>query len=92
MKPDLFDKHIPELINEQEKETQPAKTVITDPGRVTIYVTPGETLAGSVAAAPPVPSTAPPIIAAPAVRPGTARCLSSSSDEAIQNLFEENSR
>ena len=96
MEPDLFDKHIPELINEQEKETQKATTVRSDPVRVTINVPLDGLLAGPVAAAPPAPSPAPPKVAAPAVRPRTAPVhlpvfYSSSSDEAIPILFEENS-
>ena len=35
MEPDLFDKHIPELIIEKEKEIQQSKTVKQDPVRVT---------------------------------------------------------
>ena len=38
MEPDLFDKHIPESISEQEKETHQTKTVKPDPVRVTINV------------------------------------------------------
>ena len=38
MEPDLFDKHIQELINEREKETERTKTKIRDPVRVTINV------------------------------------------------------
>ena len=83
MEPGLFDKYISELINEQEKETQPARTVKPDPARSTINVPLGGPLAG-------------PVVAAPAVRPRTAPIHlpvfdSSSSDEAIPNLFEENS-
>ena len=78
MEPDLFDKHIPELINEQEKEIHQSKTVRP-----------------AVAAHPAAPP-APPRAVAPAVRPRTAPVHlpvfdSSSSDEAIPNLFEENS-
>ena len=35
MEPDLFHKHIPGLIKEQEKETEKTKTVIPDPVRLT---------------------------------------------------------
>ena len=96
MEPDLFDKHIPELIIEQEKEIQQSKTVKQDPVRVTIIVTLGGPLAGPPAAAAPAVPLAPPRVAAPAVRPRTAPVHlpvfdSSSSDEAIPNLFEENS-
>ena len=96
MELDLFDKHIPELINEQEKETQPAKTVKPDPARVTINVPLGRPLAETVATAPPATPPAPPRVAAPAVRPRTAPVHlpvfdSSSSDEASPNLFEEDS-
>ena len=78
MEPDLFDKHIPKLINEQEKEIKQATKVKQDPVKVTIKVPLGGPLAG------------------PAVRPRTAPVHlpvfdSSSSDEAIPNLFEENS-
>ena len=38
MEPDLFDKHIPELINEQEKEIKQATKVKQDPVKVTINV------------------------------------------------------
>ena len=87
----IFDKYIPELINEREKETQKAKTVIPDPVRVTINVPLGGPAARTVAAAP-APAPAPPRVAAPAVRPRTAPVFDSScSDEAIPNLFEENS-
>ena len=96
MEPDLFDKHIPEIINEQEKETHQAKTVKQDPVRVTMNVTLGGPLAGPAAAAHPAPPSSPPRVAAPALRPQTAPVHlpvfdSSSSDEAIPNLFEENS-
>ena len=96
MEPDPFDKDIPELINEQEKEALKAKTVIPDQARVTINVPLGGPLAGPVAAAPPAPSTAPSRVAAPAVGPRTAPVHlpvfdSSSSDEATPYLFEESS-
>ena len=96
MEPDIFDKHIPELINEQEKETHQAKTAKQDPVIVTITVPLGGPLARPVAAAPPAPPPAPPRAAAPAVRPRTAPVHlavfdSSSSDEAIPYLFEERS-
>ena len=96
MEPDLFDKHIPYLINEQEKETQKAKTVIPDPARETINVPLGGRLAGPAAIAPPAPTPPPPRVAAQAVSPRTAPVHlpvfdSSSSDEAIPNLFEANS-
>ena len=96
MEPDLFDNHIPELISEQEKEIQQSKTVKPDPVRVTINVPLGGPAAGPAAAAPPVPLPAQPRVAAPAVRPRTALVRlsvfdSSSSDEAIPNLFEESS-
>ena len=71
MEPDRFDKHIPELIGEQEKEKYQSKTVKPDPVRVTINVPLGEPVAGPAAAAPPAPPPAPPRIAAPAVRPRT---------------------
>ena len=62
--------------------------------RVTMNVPLGGPLAGPVAEAPPVPP-APPKVAAPAVGPRTAPVHlpvfhSSSSDEAIPNLYEEN--
>ena len=62
---------------------------------MTINVLLGGTLAGPVAAAPPVPPPVPPRVAVPAIRPRTAPVHlqvfdSSSSDEAIPNLFEEN--
>ena len=73
----------------------------TDPVRVTVNVPIGgnsssRPLVGTVAAAPPAPPLAPPRAAAPAVRPRTAPVHlpvsdSSSSDEAIPNLFEESS-
>ena len=96
MEPDLFDKYIPELINEQEKETKKTKKEIGDPVRVAINVPLGGSFAIPVAIAPPVPLPAPPIVAVPAVRPRTAPVHlpvfdSSSSDEAIPNKFEENS-
>ena len=95
MEPDLFDKHIPELIIEQEKEIQQSKTVKQDPVRVTINVPLGGPLAGP-AAAPPAAPLAPPRVVAPAVTPRTAPVHlpvfdSSSSDEAIPDLFDENS-
>ena len=88
MEPDLFDKHIPELINEQENEIQQSKKAKQDPVRVTIIVPLGGPLAGPVAA-PPAGPLAPPRVVAPAVRPRTAPVHlpvfdSSSSDEAIQ--------
>ena len=91
----FFDKHIQELINEKEKETQPAKTIKPDPARVTINVPLGRPLAGPVAAAPRALPPAPLRVAAPAVRPRTTPVHvpvldSSSSDEAFPKLFEEN--
>ena len=67
-----------------------------DPIKVTINVPLGGPLARPVAAAPPAAPLAPPRVIAPAVRPRTAPVHlpvfdSSSSDEAIPNLFEENS-
>ena len=96
MEPELFDKHIPELINEQETEIQQSKKVKQDPVRVTINVPLGGSLAGPAVAAPPAAPPAPPRVVAPAVRPQTAPVKlpvidSSSSDEAIPNLFNENS-
>ena len=96
MEPDLFDKHIPELINEQEKEIHQSKTVKPDPVKVTINVPLGGPLAGPAVAAHPAAPPAPPRVVAPAVRPRRAPVHlpvfdSSSSDEAIPNLFEENS-
>ena len=96
MEPDLFDKHIPELINEQETEIQQATKVKQDPVRVTINVPLGGPLAGPAVAAPPADPPAPPRVVAPAVRPRTAPVHlpvfdSSSSDEPIPNLFDENS-
>ena len=96
MEPELFDKHIPELINEQEKETKPGTKEKQDPVRVTINVPLGGPLAGPVAVAPPAVPLAPPRVVAPAVRPRAAPVHlpvfdSSSSDEAIPNLFNENS-
>ena len=96
MEPDLFYKHIPELISEKEKESIQSKTVKPDPVRVTINVPLGGQLVGPAAAAPPAPLAAPPRVVAPAVRPRTAPVHlpvfdSSSSDEAIPNLFDENS-
>ena len=93
MEPELFDKHIPELINEQEKETKQATKEKQDTVRVTINVPLGGPLAGPAVAAPPA---APPRVVAPAVRPRTAPVHlpvfdSSSSDEAIPNLLDENS-
>ena len=82
MEPELFDKHIPDLICHEP-----------DPVRVTINVPLGGPLAGPAAAAPPAaPPPAPPRVVAPAVRPRTAPIHlpvfdSSSSDEAIPNLF-----
>ena len=66
-----------------------------DPVTVTINVPLGGPLAGPAAAAPPAAPPAPPRIVAPAVRPRTAPVQlpvfdSSSSDEAIPNLFDEN--
>ena len=88
MEPDLFDKHIPELINEQEKEIHQSKTVKPDPVKVTVNVPLGGPLAGPAVAAPPAAPPAPPRVVAPAVRPRTAPVHhpvfdSSSSDEAI---------
>ena len=96
MEPDLFDKHIAVLIIEQEKEIQQSKTVKHDQLRVTIKVPLGGPLAGPAAAAPPAVPPAQPRVVAPAVRPRTATAHlpvfdSSSSDEAILILFEENS-
>ena len=96
IEPELFDKHIPELINEQEKKTQQPKTVIPDQDRVTINVPLGRPLAGPDAAAIPAPPPAPLRLVAPAVRQRTAPIHlpvfdSSSSDEAIPNLVEKNS-
>ena len=97
MEPDLFDKHIPELINEQEKEIKQATKEKQDPVRITINFPLGGPLAGpAAAAAPPAAPLAPPRVVAPAVRPRTAPVHhpvfdSSSSDEAIPNLFDENS-
>ena len=96
MEPELFDKHIPELINEQEKEIKQSTKVKQDPVKVTINVPLGGPLAGPAAAAPPAAPLAPPRVVAPAVRPRTAPVHlpvfdSSSSDEAIPNLFDENS-
>ena len=96
MEPDQFYKHIPELLIEQEKEIQQSKTVKQDPVRVTINVPLGIPLAGPATAAPLAVPLAPLRVAAPAVRPRTAPVHlplfdSSSSDEAIPNLFEENS-
>ena len=95
MEPDLFDKHIPELINEQEKEIKQATKVKQDPVKMTINVPLGGPLAGPAVAAPPAAPQAPPRVVAPAVRPRTAPVHlpvfdSSSSDEAIPNLFDEN--
>ena len=95
MEPDPFDKHIPELIIEQEKEIQQSKTVKQDPVRVSINVPLGGPLIGPpAAAAPPAASLAPPRVVEPAVRPRTAPVRlpvsdSSSSDEAIPNLFDK---
>ena len=72
MEPDLIDKHIPELINEQEKEIKQSTKVKPDPVRVTINVPLGGPLAGPAAAAPPAAPLAPPRVVAPAVRPRTA--------------------
>ena len=96
MEPDLFDKHIPELINEQENELQQSKKLKPDPVRMSINVPQGGTAAGPAAAAPPAVPLAPPRAVAPAVSPRTAPVHlpgfdSSSSDEAIPNLFDENS-
>ena len=67
-----------------------------DPVKVTINVPLGGPLAGPAVAAHPAAPPAPPRVVAPAVRPRTAPVHlpvfdSSSSDEAIPNLFEENS-
>ena len=87
MEPDLFDKHIPELISEQEKQSIQSKTVKPDPVRVTINIPLGGPAAGPAAAAP---LPAQPRVVAPAVRPRTAPVHlpvfdSSSSDKAIPN-------
>ena len=92
----IYFKHIPELINEQENELQQSKKVKPDPDRRTINVPLGGPAAGPAAAPPAVP-LAPPRVVAPAVRPRTAPVHlpvfdSSSSDEAIPNLFDENSK
>ena len=63
---------------------------------MTINVPPGGPLAGPAVAAPPAAPPAPPSVVVPAVRPRTAPVHlpvfdSSSSDEAIPNLFDENS-
>ena len=84
------------LINEQEKEIKEATRVKQDPAKVTINVPLGGPLAGAAVAAPPAAAPTPPRVLAPAVRPRTAPVHlpvfdSSSSDEAIPNLFEENS-
>ena len=52
MEPDLFDKHISELINESEKEIEKTKTVMPDPVRVTINVHLDGPLAGPEAPPP----------------------------------------
>ena len=52
MEPELFDKHISELINEQEKEIKQSTKVKQDPVKVTINVPLGGPLAGPAAAAP----------------------------------------
>ena len=96
MEPYLFDKHIPELIKEQEREIKQATKVKQDPVKVTKNVPLGKPLAGTALAALPAAPPAPPRVVAPAVRPRTAPVHfpvfdSSSSDEAIPNLFEENS-
>ena len=96
MEPDLFDKHIPEIISEKKKEIYQSQTVKPNPVRVTINVPLGGPAAGPAAAAPPAVPLAPPRVVAPAVRPRTAPVHlpvfdSSSSDEAIPNLFDENS-
>ena len=52
MEPDLFDKHISELINEREKGTEKTKTVMPDPVRVAINVSLGGPLAGPTAPPP----------------------------------------
>ena len=72
MEPELFDKHIQELINEQEKEIHQSKTVKPHPVKVTINVPLGGPLAGPAIAAPPAAPPAPPRVVAPAVRPRTA--------------------
>ena len=59
MEQELFDKHIPELISEQEKEIHQSKTVKPDPVRVTINVPLGGPAAGPAAAAPPAEPLAP---------------------------------
>ena len=59
MEPELFDKHIPELINEQEKEIKQSTKVKQDPVKVTINVPLGESLAGPAAARPPAAPLAP---------------------------------
>ena len=95
MEPHLFDKHIPELINEQEKEIKQSTKAKQEPVKVTINVPLGGPLAGTAAAAPPTAPLAPPRVVAPAVRPRTAPVHlpvfdSSSSDEVLPNLFDEN--
>ena len=64
MEPDLFDKHIPELINEQEKEIKKATKVKQDPVKVTINVPLGGFLAGPAVAAPPAAPPVPPRVVA----------------------------
>ena len=59
MEPELFDKHIPELINEQEKEIKQATKEKQDPARVTINVPLGGPVAGPAVAAPPAAPPAP---------------------------------
>ena len=79
------------------KEIQQPKTVKQDTVRVAINAPLGGPLAGpaAAAAAPPAVPLAPPRVVAPAARPRTAPVHlpvfdSSSSDEAIPNLFNEN--
>ena len=55
MEPELFDKHIPELINEQEKEIKQSTKVKQDPVKVTKNVPLGGPLAEPAAAAPLAP-------------------------------------
>ena len=97
MEPALFDNYIPELINERETETHQARTVKQEPVRVTINVPIGGPLARPAAEGPLETPPAPPMVAAPAARPRKTPVHlplfdSSSSDEAIPNLFEENSK
>ena len=73
IEPELFDKHIPELINEQEKEIKQSTKVKQDPVKVTMNVLLGGPLAvPAAAAAPTAAPLAPSRVVAPAVRPRTA--------------------